>query len=202
MVLPPFQPTLGAYVRLLFHRFDANERDNSKPAKPTAHHDRRSRTPSPARGAAPPPSGAGGPSFPPEKENSHKPPHNGAPPRPPSGSRGRTPPPPRSLSPPAGPDWPHSSSTAASALSEPGLFEVSAAGLRVESGVFATYGLDDPSELRIYTRAAAEPPVHLFTLRSGAPLCFQLPKPEGYFNLYPGFHPWRSPPPSYWYTKR
>jgi hypothetical protein len=73
-----------------------------------------------------------------------------------------------------------------------------AAGLRVEPGAFATSGLDDPSELRIYTQAR----VHLFTLRADAPLLFQPPKPEGYFNLYPGFYPWRSPPSSYWYTKR
>jgi hypothetical protein len=78
MVLPRFQPTLGAYVYLLMHRFD--EKDNSKPAQPTAHHDTRSRSSSPASGATPPPSGVGDPT---EKENSHKPPHDGAPPRPP-----------------------------------------------------------------------------------------------------------------------
>jgi hypothetical protein len=66
MVLPRFQPTLGAYVYLLMHRFD--EKDNSKPAKPTAHHDPRSRSPLPASGATPPPSGVGGPND--EKENS------------------------------------------------------------------------------------------------------------------------------------
>jgi hypothetical protein len=177
----------------------ADEKENSKPAKPTAHNDHRNRAPSPppARGATPPPSGGGGPS-PPEKEHPHKPPHDGAPPRPSSSSREKTPPLSRSPSPPAGPDWPRSFSTAASALSEPGLFEVSAAGLRVEPGAFATSGLDDPSELRVYTQAK----VHLFTLRADAPLLFQPPKPEGYFNLYPGFYPWRSPPSSYWYTKR
>jgi hypothetical protein len=197
--LPRLGGGMGAWHRrfvALFHTV-SGEKENSKPAKPSAHNDHRNRSPSPPppRGATPPPSGGGGS---PEKENSHKPPHDGAPPRPPPGPRGKATPLSRPPSPPAGPDWPHSFPTAASALSEPGLFEVSAAGLRVEPGAFATYGLDDPSELRIYTRAA----VHLFTLRSGAPLCFERPMPEGYFNLYPGFYPWRSPPSSYWYTKR
>jgi hypothetical protein len=203
MVLPRFQPTLGAYVYLLMHRFD--EKDNSKPAKPTAHHDPRSRSSSPVSGATPPPSGVGDHQ---EKENSkpakpsaHNDHRNRSPLRgatsPPSGGGGpsekenskpaSSPPRPASPavsassarpSPPEGPGYPHDSHTASSGLSLPGLFHIDGAELYVAPGHLGVMHRAHPRSIAIMR--IGPPMVRVAVVELSAVPAFDVPfQPSG-----------------------